>query len=91
MSQDSPTLEIAAAHPMLAGLIAGGATDFALTSTTAYGVGDLAYMVGTASFKMGGATETVKYTEVLRRGADGKWRHVVDMFSNVAPPASRPR
>ena len=58
-----------------------------LTPTTAYGVGDLAYLVGTATFKMGGATETDKYTEVLRKGADGKWRYVVDMFSGVAAPA----
>ena len=88
MPPDSPALDLAAARPVLAGLIAGGASDFVLTSTTAYGVGDLAYMVGTASFKMGGAAETVKYAEVLRRGADGKWRYVVDMFSNVAPMAA---
>jgi ketosteroid isomerase-like protein len=84
---DSPILDKAAAHPVIAGLIAGGASDFVLTPTTAYGVGDLAYMVGTASFKMGGASETVKYAEVLRRGTDGKWRYVVDMFSGVAAPA----
>ena len=88
MPPDSPILEGSAGHPVITGLIAGGASDFVLTSTTVYGVGDLAYMVGTASFKMGGATQTVKYTEVLRRGADGKWRYVVDMFSNVAPPAA---
>ncbi len=88
MPPDSPALDLAAARPVLAGLVAAGATDFVLTSTTAYGVGDLAYMVGTASFKMGDAAETVKYTEVLRRGADGKWRYVVDMFSNVAPAAA---
>jgi ketosteroid isomerase-like protein len=90
MPPDSPALDGAAGHPVLAGLIAGGATDFVLTPTTAYGVGDLAYMVGTASFKMGGASETVKYAEVLRRGADGKWRYVVDMFSGVAPTAPAP-
>ena len=55
-----------------------------LTPTTAYGIGDLAYLVGTASFKMGGASETMKYAEVLRKGADGKWQYVVDMFSGVA-------
>lgn len=88
MPPDSPILEGAAGHPVIAGLIAAGASDFVLTSTTAYGVGDLAYMVGTASFTMGGATETVKYAEVLRKGADGKWRYVVDMFSGVAPPAA---
>jgi ketosteroid isomerase-like protein len=87
MPPDSPILDKAAAHPVIAGLIAGGASDFVLTPTTAYGVGDLAYMVGTASLKMGGASETVKYAEVLRRGADGKWRYVVDMFSGVAAPA----
>jgi ketosteroid isomerase-like protein len=87
MPPDSPILEGAAAHPVIAGFIAGGASDFVLTPTTAYGVGDLAYVVGTASFTMGGASETVKYAEVLRRGADGKWRYVVDMFSGVAAPA----
>lgn len=87
MPPDSPILAGAAGHPVIAGLIAGGASDVVLTPTTAYGVGDLAYLVGTASFKMGGASETVKYTEVLRKGADGKWRYVVDMFSGVAAQA----
>ena len=88
MPPDSPILDGAAGHPVIAGLIAGGASDFVLTPTTAYGVGDLAYLVGTASFKMGGVSETVKYAEVLRKGADGKWRYVVDMFSGVAAPPS---
>ncbi len=87
MPPDSPALEGAALHPVITGLIDGGAGNFVLTPSTAYGVGDLAYMVGTASFTMGGATETVKYTEVLRKGTDGKWRYVVDMFSGIAPPA----
>ena len=87
MPPDSPALDGATAHPVFAGMIAGGASDFVLTPTTTYGTGDLAYQVGTASFKMGGASATVKYTEVLRRGADGKWRYVVDMFSGNAPAA----
>ena len=87
MPPDSPALDGAAAHPVFAGMIAGGASDFALTPTTTYGTGDLAYQVGTANFKMGGGSTTVKYTEVLRRGADGKWRYVVDMFSGNAPAA----
>ena len=87
MPPDSPALEGVAGHAVITGMIAGGASDFVLTPTTVYGIGDLAYTVGTASFKMGGASETVKYTEVLRKGADGKWRYVVDMFSGVAPPA----
>jgi ketosteroid isomerase-like protein len=90
MPPDSPILEGAAGHPVITGLIAGGASDMVLTPTVAYGVGDLAYMVGTATFKMGGGSETVKYAEVLRRGADGKWRYVVDMFSGVAAPAPAP-
>ena len=86
---DAPIMDKAGAHTVLAGLIAGGASDFVLTPTIAYGVGDLAYMVGTARFKMGGASETVKYMDVVRRGADGKWRYVADMFSGVeAPPAA---
>ena len=32
----------------------------------------------------------MKYTEVLRKGADGKWRYVVDMFSGIAAPAAAP-
>ena len=86
MPPDSPILEGAAGHPVLAGLIAGGAENFVLTPTTTYGSGDLAYQVGTASFTMGGGAATVKYVEVLRKGSDGKWRYVVDMFSGVAPP-----
>ncbi|HKP30528.1 MAG TPA: DUF4440 domain-containing protein [Gemmatimonadales bacterium] len=89
MPPDSPALQGAAGHPALAGFLAFGATDFALTPTTAYGIGDLAYVVGTATFKMGGTTETVKYAEVLRKGADGKWRYVVDMFSGVAPAPAK--
>ena len=87
MPPDSPILEGPNGHAVIAGLIAGGASDMTLTPNTVYGVGDLAYVVGTATFKMGGNSETVKYTEVIRRGADGKWRYVVDMFSGVAPPA----
>ncbi len=90
MPQDSPALDEAAAHQLIVGLLAAGASDFVLTSTTAYGIGDLAYLVGTASYKMAGVSETVKYTEVLRKGADGKWRYVVDMFSNIAAPAAAP-
>jgi ketosteroid isomerase-like protein len=89
MPPDSPILDGAAGHPVITGLLAGGASDFVLTPTTAYGVGDLAYLVGTASFTMGGASETVKYAEVLRKGDDGKWRYVVDMISGVAPPAKK--
>ena len=88
MPPDSPILEGANGHAPIAGLVAAGASDFVLTPTTTYGIGDLAYNVGTASFKIGGASETVKYAEVLRRGDDGKWRYVVDMFSAVAPPAA---
>lgn len=85
MPPDSPALDGPASHPVFAGMIAGGASDFVLTPTTTYGIGDLAYQVGTANFKMGGGSAAVKYTEVLRRGADGKWRYVVDMFSGLAP------
>jgi ketosteroid isomerase-like protein len=82
---DAPIMDKAGAHSVLAGLIKGGASDFVLTPTVAYGAGDLGYMIGTATFKMGGASETVKYMDVVRRGADGKWRYVGDMFSGVAP------
>ena len=88
MPPDSPALEGAAAHAAIAGLIAAGASDFVLSTTTSYGIGDLAYSVGTASFKIGGASQAIKYAEVLRRGDDGKWRYVVDMFSGVAPPST---
>ncbi len=86
MPQDAPAMDMTAARGFLSGFMAAGATNFALNSTTTYGVGDVAYSVGTASFTLGGATDTVKYLEVLRRGADGKWRYAVDMFSNIAPP-----
>ncbi len=87
MPPDSPILDGPAIHSVIAGLIAGGARDFVLTPMTVYGIGDLAYNVGMAQFTMGGAPQSVKYTEVLRKGADGKWRYVVDMFSGIAPPA----
>lgn len=87
MPPDSPILEGDDIGATLAGLLAGGATDFTLNTIHTYGIGDLAYSIGTADFTMGGGRHTVKYTEVLRRGADGKWRYQVDMFSGVAPPA----
>jgi ketosteroid isomerase-like protein len=86
---DAPIMDKAGARAVFAGLIGGGASDFVLSPAIAYGTGDLGYMVGTATFKMGGASETVKYADVVRRGADGKWRYVSDMFSGVAaPPAA---
>ncbi len=86
MPPDSPILDKAGTSKLIAGFLAAGATDFVLTPTTAYGTGDLAYIVGTVSYKMSGAATTDKYAEVLRKGADGKWRYVVDMFSGMAPP-----
>ncbi|HUQ83669.1 MAG TPA: DUF4440 domain-containing protein [Gemmatimonadaceae bacterium] len=88
MPPDSPTLEGPNGRAAITGMMAAGASDFALNTTTTYGIGDLAYSVGTASFKVGGASQAIKYAEVLRRGDDGKWRYVVDMFSAVAPPAA---
>jgi ketosteroid isomerase-like protein len=88
MPPDSPALEGDGIGATLSGLIQGGASNMTLNTTYTYGIGDLAYSVGTATFTMGGNTETVKYTEVLRRGDDGKWRYVVDMFSGIAPPAT---
>ena len=88
MPQDAPAMDMAAARPMLKSMIDGGATDFVLKSNTAYGVGDLAYMTGAVTYNMAGASHTMKFVEVLRRGADGKWRYVVDAFSNVGPPAA---
>ena len=89
LAPDSPVLDGAAGHPPYTSLMAGGASEMTLTETTAYGVGDLAYVVGMCSWKMGGARDSVKYTEVLRKGTDGKWRYVVDMFSSVAPAAKK--
>ena len=86
MPEGSPILEGAAGRAALTGMIAAGASDFVLTSTTTEGVGDLAYQVGTATFKIGGVTESVKYSEILRKGTGRKWRFAVDMFSSVAPP-----
>src|SRR5665213_1946685 len=86
MPPDSPVLDKAGAGKLIEGFFAAGASDFVLTPTTVYGTGDLAYMVGTVSFKMNGASETDKYAEVLRKGPDGKWRYVVDIFNGIAPP-----
>lgn len=91
MPPDSPILTGPEFHPVLGGFLAAGATDFVLTPVEAYGVGDLAYIVGIADFKMGGAPMSSKYLEVFRKGADGKWRYVADMFSDVAPPAAGAR
>lgn len=90
MPPDSPVLDKAGAGKLIEGFFAAGAKDFVLTPTTAYGSGDLAYIVGNVSYTMNGASETDKYAEVLRKGADGKWRYVVDMFSGIAPPPTPP-
>lgn len=84
---DAPILTGADGRAALAGLMAAGAADFVLTPVEVYGSGDLAYAVGTASYKMGGATHTAKYLEVFRKRDDGKWRYVADAFSGVAPAA----
>lgn len=85
MPPDAPMLEGAALRAAIAGLVSGGATDFKLTPIATHGAGDIAYTVGTATMVMGGKTESIKYAEVLRKGADGKWRYAVDMFNSVAP------
>lgn len=85
MPPDSPVLDKAGTSKLIQGMLGAGASDFVLTPTTAYGTGDLAYIVGTVSYKMNGTSETDKYAEVLQQGADGKWRYVVDMFSGTAP------
>jgi ketosteroid isomerase-like protein len=84
---DAPILQGAAARADLVGLIMAGASDFKLVPSVTYGIGDLAYGIGVATFKIGGVADSVKYLEVLRKGADGKWRYVADMFSGmVATP-----
>lgn len=88
MPPDSPIIEGAGIREMLVGMIDGGISDLVLTPTATVGQGDLAYQVGTGSYTMGGVTHRMKYVEVLRKGADGKWRYVVDMFSSVEPPAA---
>lgn len=90
MPPDSPVLDKAGAGKLIGSFFAAGATDFVLTPTTAYGSGDLAYIVGSVSYRMNGTSETDKYAEVLRKGSDGKWRYVVDMFSGIAPPPVTP-
>ncbi|MEO6778742.1 MAG: nuclear transport factor 2 family protein [Gemmatimonadaceae bacterium] len=90
MPPDSPVLDKAATAKLLVAFLAAGASDFVLTPTTVSGSGDLAYIVGTVSYRMKGAAVTDKYAEVLRKGADGKWRYEVDMFSGVTPPAPTP-
>ena len=59
MPPDSPILDATGGRAAIAGLVAGGASDMKLNSTVVYGVGDLAYMVGTATWKMAGVSETV--------------------------------
>ncbi len=86
LMQDAPAMDKPAFLPVMKGLMEAGASDFALNSTTVYGFGDLAYMVGTATYAMDGGSHSIKYVEVVRRGTDGKWRYVVDAFSNIAPP-----
>lgn len=87
MPPDAPILEGPAIRAVVASLIAGGASEFALVPSMTQGAGNLAYTVGTATFAMGGKTESIKYAEVLRKGPDGKWRYAIDIFNSVAAPA----
>lgn len=90
MPPDSPILDKAGAGKLIESFFASGASNFVLTPSTVYGTGDLAYIVGTVSYNMNGASETNKYAEVLRKGADGKWRYVVDMLNSIAPAPAAP-
>ena len=86
MPPDAPIVEGAEVRNVIVGMLRGGIADVVLTPVLTTGVGDLAYQVGTGSFTMGGTTHEMKYVEVLRKGADGNWRYVVDMFNSMAPP-----
>jgi ketosteroid isomerase-like protein len=70
---DSPILDKAGAHAVLAGFIAAGASDFVLTPTVAYGVGDLGYVVGAAKVQNG---RRCGDGEVHRRRAQRRRRQV---------------
>jgi ketosteroid isomerase-like protein len=91
MPPDAPILDGPAIRSVIASLIAGGASDFVLSPALTEGAGTIAYTVGTATFAMGGKTESIKYAEVLRKGPDGKWRYAVDIFNSMAPavPAAK--
>ncbi|MCP4200820.1 MAG: SgcJ/EcaC family oxidoreductase [bacterium] len=60
-------------------------TSLELSPVEVYGVGDLAYEVGTQQLsispEMPGFSSSRKYVHVLRRGADGRWRFAV-LISN---------
>ena len=61
-------------------------TGLKLSPVVVYGVGDLAYEVGTQELSihpaMPGFSSTRKYTHVLRRGSDGQWRFAVLMSND---------
>ena len=60
-------------------------TSLKLSPVEVYGVGDLAYEVGTQELSVEPAipsfSSSRKYVHVLRRGADGRWRFAV-LISN---------
>lgn len=68
------------------GAIAAGAYDAEVATTTTGSDGDLGYEIGRLQMKIKMPdgqiiTERGKYTELLRRGADGKWLSTMGMWN----------
>ncbi len=73
-----------------AGLVDGSVSTIATGSN-----GDLGYEIGTAELKMKGADgkisiEKIKYTELLKRNAEGKWVSIYGMWNQVPEPTATP-
>lgn len=74
----------------------GFALDVELHRVEMSRAGDLAYSVGTYEVTVHDAngrpvTERGKGVEIWRKGPDGVWRHVVDIWNPDAPPAPQDR
>ena len=63
------------------GMLAAGVTDLTLRTADISASGDLAYGVGEYAASIGGERREGKYVVVYRRQKDGRYKAVVDSFS----------
>lgn len=70
----------AAISASLGQLVAMKPADVRLTADQVAGAGDLAYAVGTFTMTVDGKPMAGHFTEVFRKGADGRWRYHVDAY-----------
>jgi len=75
------------------GFLDAGFVDGSVSTIMTGSDGGVGYEIGTATLRLKGAdgkivTEEVRYTELLKRNAEGKWMSTHGMWQPVAAPAA---